>query len=169
MIKYTLRCANEHEFEAWFNSSAAFEEQRHAELLRCPVCETAQVEKALMAPSVVTHKGRTRPQSPPKAADLPLPAEPSPAPEVADSDSYAPVSSDPQHGKIVELMRQLRQHVEATTDDVGKRFAEEARKIHYEETEPRGIRGEATAQEIQDLQEEGVAVAPLPRLPDDHN
>jgi hypothetical protein len=66
-------------------------------------------------------------------------------------------------------MRQLRQHVEATTEDVGKRFAEEARKIHYEETEPRGIRGEATAQEVRDLQDDGVTVTPLPRLPDDHN
>lgn len=169
MIKYTLRCANEHEFEAWFNSSAAFEEQRRDELLNCPVCETGQVDKALMAPSVVTHKCRTRPQSPLKAANVPPPHAPSPPPEVAGSDTYAPVSSDPQHGKIVELMRQLRQHVEATTEDVGKRFAQEARKIHYEETEPRGIRGEATAREVQDLQEEGVPVAPLPRLPDDHN
>lgn len=169
MIKYTLRCANGHEFEAWFNCSATFEEQRVAELLRCPVCETSQVDKALMAPSVVTRKGRARPQPPSNVAEVTEPSGPSPAADTSAPDTYSPVSSDPAHNKIGELLRQLRQHVEATTEDVGKRFAEEARKIHYEEVEPRGIRGEATAQEVEELQEEGVAVTPLPRLPDDHN
>ena len=169
MIKYALRCTNAHEFEAWFNCSATYEEQRTAELLRCPVCETSQVDKALMAPSVVTHKGRTRPQPPTDVAAAPEPSGPSADAGTGGSDTYTPVSSDPAHAKIGELLRQLRQHVEATTEDVGKRFAEEARKIHYEEAEPRGIRGEATAQEVEELQEEGVAVTPLPRLPDDHN
>ncbi len=169
MIKYTLRCANEHEFEAWFNSSATFEEQRRDKLLRCPLCETSEVDKALMAPSVVTHKGRVRPQPHSDAADVPARSASSLSTDIAELGSYHPVSSDPVHAKIGDFLRQLRQHVEATTEDVGKRFAEEARKIHYEETEPRGIRGEATAQEVEDLQEEGVAVTPLPRLPDDHN
>jgi hypothetical protein len=169
MIKYALRCTNEHEFEAWFNSSAAFDDQKSAALLRCPVCETDKVEKALMAPRVVTRKGHTLQHLPSETAATPSAPEPAPNPKTGGPDKYAPVSSDPRHTKIVDLMRQLRQRVEATTEDVGKRFAEEARKIHYDETEPRGIRGEATAQEVRDLQDEGVTVTPLPRLPDDHN
>ena len=122
-----------------------------------------------MAPRVVTRKGHTLQHLPSETAATPSAPEPAPNPKTGGPDKYAPVSSDPRHTKIVDLMRQLRQHVEATTEDVGKRFAEEARKIHYDETEPRGIRGEATAQEVRDLQDEGVTVTPLPRLPDDHN
>lgn len=171
MIKYALRCSNDHEFEAWFTNSAAFDDQRGKSLLACPECDTHEVEKALMAPNVVTTKGRGATSamaspSPSDAPDTSAPANPAPAPT---PDGYAPVSSNPHQKKVLELMRQVREHIEATTEDVGKGFAEEARKIHYEEAEARGIRGEATAEEVQDLQEEGIPVTPLPRLPDDHN
>lgn len=166
MIKYTLRCASKHHFEAWFKSGANFEEQKEKGLLRCPECGSDEVEKALMAPSIVTRKGRPnravaeRPRAPNESA---APAPSSPPQE------YSPVSLEPKPEKVTELMRQLRTFVESNTVDVGRRFAEEARKIHYEETEPRGIRGEATASEVEELQKEGIEVAPLPRLPEDNN
>ncbi len=169
MIKYTLRCTCNHEFDAWFNNSAAFDKQQSAKLLSCPHCGSSKVEKALMAPSVVTTKGRDTTTT---AAGPTRETTSSPASVLLTSDQsedYTPVSSTPQPEKIVELMRQVRDHVVANTEDVGKSFAEEARKIHYEETEARGIRGEATTEEVEDLQEEGIPVSPLPRLPDDHN
>lgn len=164
MIKYALRCANAHEFEVWFNSMAAYDEQKSAKLLRCPVCDDAEVEKALMAPSVVTTKGKE--QSRPEATDDAPAATPTPAP---DRRAHVPVASGPPPAKVIEVLREMREFVEANTDNVGKDFAEEARKIHYQEAEPRGIRGEATASEVEDLQEEGIAVAAIPRLPEDHN
>lgn len=169
MIKYALRCANEHQFEAWFNSSSAFDELKSADLLKCPVCASSDVEKALMAPSVVTRKGGqgTAPVGEPVPTATDAPSEAPPA--SADSQDYSPVSLDPRHAKVVDFMRQLRAHVEATTEDVGRQFAEEARKIHYEEVQPRGIRGEASSKEVEELQEEGISVAPLPRLPGEHN
>jgi hypothetical protein len=166
MIKYTLRCASEHHFEAWFQSSASFEEQKKEGLLRCPECGSDGIEKAPMAPNVVTRKGSSkrpvaeRPRAPNESAA----SAPSSPPQ-----EYSPVSLEPKPEKVTELMRQLRSFVESNTVDVGRRFAEEARKIHYEEAEPRGIRGEATATEVEDLREEGIQVSPLPRLPEDNN
>ncbi|KUO58345.1 MAG: hypothetical protein APF80_15200 [Alphaproteobacteria bacterium BRH_c36] len=163
MIKYALRCANQHEFEVWFNSIAAYDEQRHARQLRCPVCDSDGIEKALMAPSVVTTKGKTR-TVPAAGAEQPSAASPVPA-----SGAYVPVATAPPPAKVIEFLREMRSFVEAHTEDVGKAFAEEARKIHYEEAEPRGIRGEATTSELRELDEEGITVAALPRLPEDQN
>ncbi|MBU1210477.1 MAG: DUF1178 family protein [Alphaproteobacteria bacterium] len=163
MIKYALRCANAHEFEVWFNSIAAYDEQRHAKRLRCPVCDGDDIEKALMAPSVVTTKGKAK--SVPTAGVEPSSASPgSNAPG-----AYVPVATAPPPAKVIEFLREMRSFVEANTEDVGKAFAEEARKIHYEEAEPRGIRGEATTSELRELDEEGITVAALPRLPEDRN
>lgn len=163
MIKYALRCANDHEFEVWFNSSSAYEEQQRDGQLRCPVCDDAHIEKALMAPSVVTKKGKRR--------SLPVASDKASSPPAAKSgaDKYVPLASTPPPAQVVEMLREFRTFVEANTDDVGKDFAEEARKIHYEEAEPRGIRGEATPSEFKELVEEGVEIAPLPRLPEDRN
>lgn len=165
MIKYALRCSHAHEFEAWFNSSKAFEEQKSGGLLGCPVCGDSSIEKTLMAPNVVTSKAKAK--SPATHAVGTPPS--GPAPPVPSSAAYAPPSTPPDQARLVEAMRELRKKIEAATEDVGPKFAEEARKIHYSEVEPRGIRGEATSQEVQDLEEEGIAIAPLPRLPDDHN
>ena len=164
MIKYKLHCANEHEFEAWFGGSQDFEQQKTKSLLRCPVCASEQIEKSLMAPNVVTTKGKS-----PKRE--PSPAEPGAASVATNkhSEVFSPLATDRAQEAFVQLVRQLRNHVESTTEDVGKKFAEEARKIHYEEAEARGIRGEATAKEVHDLQEEGIDISLLPALPDDHN
>lgn len=164
MIKYTLHCANNHEFEAWFGGSQDFEQQKARSLLRCPVCANEEIEKSLMAPNVVTHKGKT--------TSLPATTTEPPAATGAKeetSEVYTPLSNTAAQEAFAGLVREIRKHVEATTEDVGKQFAEEARKIHYEETEARGIRGEATAKEVSELQEEGIEIALLPSLPDEHN
>ncbi len=164
MIKYKLHCTNDHEFEAWFGGSQDFEKQKAKSLLRCPVCASERIEKSLMAPNVVTTKGKS-----PKR--VPSSAEPNAAPVSGNEHSQvvAPLAADPAHEAFAGMVRQLRKHVEQTTEDVGQKFAEEARKIHYEEAEARGIRGEATAKEVHDLQEEGIDISLLPSLPDDHN
>ena len=76
-----------------------------------------------------------------------------------------PAPDQQQLAQALTLMRKLQAHVEANFENVGRRFAEEARKIHLEESEPRGIYGEASPEEVQSLEEDGIAVAPLPRLP----
>ena len=142
MIRYSLSCSGGHGFEAWFASSEAFDTQRAGDAVACPVCGTTHVEKALMAPAVATgRKG----ESVPVAAPAEQPAE------------------------LVEMMRKVRQHLTANADYVGDRFADEARRIHYEETEKRGIYGEATKDEVRALIDDGIECHPLPVLPEDHN
>lgn len=165
MIKYALRCSNAHEFEVWFNSIAAYDDQKRAKQLRCPVCDDADIEKALMAPSVVTTKAKEKARASPETGSGPS----APTPGTAGPGEYVPVATTPPPAKIVEMLREMRNFIESNTENVGKAFAEEARKIHYEESEPRGIRGEATTRELQDLEEEGITVAALPRLPEDQN
>jgi hypothetical protein len=142
MIKYSIRCSEGHEFEAWFSNSAAYETQASGRQILCPSCGTDKVEKAPMAPNVVS--GRTRGIQPEQ------------------------VLSNPQ-GEIITMMRKLREHVAQNSEYVGPRFAEEARKIHHEEAEARGIHGEASEQDVKLLKEEGVEFYPLPTLPEDHN
>ena len=143
MIRYALKCASGHEFEGWFANSAAYDEQKKAKQLSCPACGSAKVEKAIMAPGIVSRN------SPPPAEQKPANA---PIPEEA-----------------VQFMRELKTFIEKNTDNVGKKFAEEALKIHYEEVEARNIRGEATKDELEELRDEGVDVFPLPVVPEDHN
>lgn len=141
MIKYSLRCSQGDEFEAWFSNSAAYETQAAAKQILCPNCGTDRVEKALMAPNVVSGRSKhTKPES----------------------------VLNPQ-AEIVAMVRKLREHVAQNSEYVGPRFAEEARKIHHEEAEARGIHGEASDQDVKLLKEEGVEFYPLPALPEEHN
>lgn len=142
MIRYTLVCDRGHEFEGWFRSSADFDDQSRRGLLAC-ACGSHQVEKGLMAPSVAATP------------------EPEPAMPV--------LKPNPKDVAMREMLKQMRAAVMAKTEDVGDRFPEEARKIHYEENGERAIRGRATPDEAKALIEEGITVAPLPVLPDDHN
>ena len=147
MIRYRLSCDHGHEFEAWFRSSEAFDEQAAAGLVGCAECGSTSTRKAIMAPGLVKEAAGGKADKP--AAKMPvgahLPAE------------------------IIDLMRRIRKHVEANADYVGDRFAEEARKIHHQETEARGIYGEATRSEVEALHEEGIEVQPMPVLPEDKN
>lgn len=143
MILYDLRCKDGHQFEAWFRDSAAYDKQRKASAVLCPLCGSKKVEKAMMAPAVA--KGaRGEPAQVPAAA---------PSPEQA------------KLAEAMQMLRALRQQVEANCDYVGPRFAEEARKIHYREVDPRAIYGEATREESEALQEEGVEFGSIPWVP----
>lgn len=142
MIRFALVCGAKHEFEAWFASSDAFDGQRFAGDVVCPICGDSSIEKALMRPAVSTSR---------KRETVPLAANTS------------------REAEMRAALRKLRDEIVSNADDVGDRFAEEARKIHYEEVEKRGIYGRASAEEARGLVEEGISFAPLPVLPDDHN
>jgi len=150
MIVFDLKCRKDHVFEAWFPDSASFTEQVAGGKVLCPVCGSKKVAKALMAPNVVAKKGR--------AAAPAQPDAPAPVPEVALADAE-------KAGRLRGLLRELRDHVEKNCDYVGGAFAEEARKIHYGETDPRGIYGETSDDEAKALEDEGIEVARVPWLP----
>jgi hypothetical protein len=147
MIRYDLLCDKEHAFDGWFRDSEAYDVQHAAGQVVCPVCGSTAVSKQLMTPGIPAKANRR-------------------------GESRRPVFAAHKEGKVAELIeavRKLRQHVEENADYVGDRFAEEARKIHYNEVEPRGIYGEASLEEAKSLLEEGVDVHPLPPLPEDAN
>ncbi|MBG1233546.1 DUF1178 family protein [Aestuariivirga litoralis] len=146
MIHYDLQCAKGHEFDGWFASIAAFDKQLKRGLVTCSHCGSTEVEKQLMAPGIPA-KSNTKPDLPVRMAG----------------------GADPRAAEMMRLMREYRKHVDAHSEDVGTKFAEEARKIHYKESEERGIRGQATRDEAIELMEEGIAVHPLPMLPEDGN
>jgi hypothetical protein len=155
MIKYALACDQAHAFESWFPSSDSYETQRARGLVTCPVCGSTKVEKALMAPQVARKDRRA------EAAPVSNEAA-APGPE-----QVAMVS--PAEKELRARIRALREELMKTADPVGDRFAEEARKIHYGETEFRSIYGQATPEEAKELAEEGVAFHALPVLPDERN
>ena len=140
MIQYSLHCAKGHRYDAWFKSAAAFDEQQARGLVSCAVCGDGAIEKAPMAPAVA----RT------------------------DGEKVSFSSGHPDAAKLRELVRAYRQKVTSEADYVGDRFAEEARKIHFEEAEARGIYGEATRDEVAGLLDDGVDFMPLPDVADDN-
>lgn len=157
MIRYTLACEAGHGFESWFPSSDSYDAQAARGLVTCPVCGSARVGKGMMAPSVArTDRG-------PRLA-LPVPAEA--AQPAAPAPSLAP--SEPEQ-RLRALMQAIRTQVTAQADDVGTRFPEEARRIHYGEVENRAIYGEASLDEARALIDEGIDVAPLPPALDDRH
>jgi hypothetical protein len=147
MILYQLQCEAEHDFEAWFRDSGAFDDQAERGLLACPMCGSAKVSKALMAPRIGGTRQNAAPETLPAKVD---------AKEVQVS------------AEAVALRQQLveiRQKIEDSCDYVGPQFAEEARKIHYGETDPKGIYGETSADEAKALKEEGIEFGAVPWLP----
>lgn len=148
-IRYALGCDQGHEFEAWFASADAYDTQRGQGLVTCPVCASAQVAKRVMAPFVSHLAGSG------EAGHLPAPENVPDAP--------APDRS------LRDAVRALHAQVAAQAENVGPRFAEEARRIHFHEAEHRSIYGQASGDEVRSLVEDGVAVVPLPPLPDEHN
>jgi hypothetical protein len=159
MIRYTLACERGHEFESWFQNSAAYDKQAKRGLVTCPVCNSAKVDKAIMAPRLA----RTDVPAPPPA----MPAPPAAAPAAAAKTSVAIMS--PQERELRSKLKELRDHVTKNANYVGAKFPEEARKIHYGEQEHRSIYGEASPEEAKALHEEGIEFHPLPTLPDDQN
>jgi hypothetical protein len=159
MIHYSLHCDRGHAFESWFQSSAAYESQEKRKLVSCPVCGSAKVERAIMAPQIVSKKGRTRTEA----------AEP----VVAAPTEATPAAPTPllmaQERELRAKLKELREHIVKNADNVGERFPNEARKMHYGDIEHRPIYGEASPDEARALIEEGVEVTPLPVLPGDRN
>ena len=159
MIRYTLVCERQHDFESWFANSAAYDKQAKRGLVACPICGSSKVEKAIMAPRLARSG---------KRIDVP-PAMPA-APVPAAADTPAPVAMvSPQERELRSKLKELRDHLTKNAENVGRKFPDEARKMHYGEIEHRSIYGEASPQEAKDLHEEGVEFHPLPTLPDEHN
>ncbi len=141
MILYELKCSNEHHFEAWFKDSATYDKQVKRGEVECPVCSETQVSKAIMAPNVTTSRQREGSESRAK--------------EVAT--------------EILRAVGKLQKYVENNCEDVGDKFAEEARAIHNGEAEARGIYGEATREEAEELIADEIPVLPLPKRPRKHS
>jgi len=141
VISYNVACDQEHRFEAWFRNAGAYDTQVQNGLLECPVCGSTHVQKALMAPAVAARK--------PNRVSL--------------------STGHPEHARIRKAMRKLRDKVTSEAEYVGEKFADEARKIHLNETPARGIYGEATSDEARALSEDGIDFMPLPNLPEEHN
>jgi hypothetical protein len=162
VIRYALTCTNGHGFEGWFSGHAGFEDLRKRGLAACPVCGSNNVEKALMAPAIARRD--LEPARPVTNGEAGTPA---PSPEAEAPRPVALLSEKEQ--ALRAMIKLMREHVVANTDDVGARFPDEARKIHYGETDPRAIRGVASPTEARELHEEGIAFQLLPTLPDERN
>jgi hypothetical protein len=171
MIELTLLCHDGHRFNAWFPDTASFEAQNARGLVACPHCGSLQVSKGLQRPSVVGGRDRARSQDsagPSQAATTVTPAHPAPQTSPAPSPQAAAPTAQQvaQMQAFISNMRRLQAYVQQSFDDVGNAFSEEARKIHYGEAEERGIYGQATGDEIEELLDEGIEIMPLPKLPE---
>jgi hypothetical protein len=142
VIKYSLSCDSAHPFEGWFSESADFDRQVAQRLLLCPVCNSASISKTLMAPSVSTARRKEEKQA---------------------------MVMDLARQEAISKIKEAVAAIKANAEDVGAKFPEEARKIHYGEADTRGIIGQASLSEVHDLLEEGIEIAPLPVLPEDAN
>ncbi len=142
MIKYSLSCDHAHQFEGWFSTGADFDAQVKSGFLTCPTCGSASISKTLMAPSVSTARKKEAKQQ---------------------------MVMDLARQEMAAKLKEAVATIKANAEDVGERFPEEARKIHYGEADARGIIGQASLGEVKDLLDEGIEIAPLPVLPDDVN
>lgn len=150
MIRYALCCEAGHTFESWFNNSTAFERQAARGLVACPMCGSAKVEKAIMAPSL--GGGRDAPSTP-----------------AAESEKTPVAIVSKEEVELRKKLKELRDHIVKSADYVGEKFPEEARRMHYGEIEHRSIYGEASPESAKSLADEGIEFHPLPRLPDERN
>ena len=141
MIRFSLTCERDHGFEAWFRNNEDFDTQKKRGFVECPSCGSREIEKALMAPAVSSSRKREK---------------------------MALAMSEQQRQAMAQI-KALTEKIREGAENVGDKFAEEARKIHFGETEPRGIYGEATQEEARSLAEDGVGFMPLPVFPDDRN
>ena len=141
MISFSIVCENDHDFEAWFRNGDDFDAQRRRKLIGCPACGSTRVEKALMAPAVSTGRRKEK----------------------------MALAIGTEQRKAMAKLKELTEKLKQGADYVGDKFADEARKIHFGETEARGIYGEATVDEARSLHEDGVEFLPLPNVPDEQN
>jgi hypothetical protein len=144
MIKYALGCAEGHAFDSWFSDSASYDKQRKRGFVACPECGSTRVDKAIMAPAVV---GGDR----------------------ATIQAVPELVVDDRRRQAREFFVRMRREIEANTDDVGAKFPDVARAIHFGDEPERAIRGRASLAEAKSLLEDGVAVMALPMLEDELN
>jgi hypothetical protein len=166
VISYALTCDKGHSFDSWFPDSAAYDKQVKRRLVTCPICGSHKVEKAIMAPRLARTDKRAAPREPataPAAPSEPMPVASGPEP----TQQVAMMS--PQEREFRAKLKELRDHIVRNSDYVGQKFPEEARRMHYGESERRSIYGEASAEDATALAEEGIEFHQLPRLPDDRN
>jgi len=140
MIVFNLQCKDGHGFEAWFKDAAAYDSQRRARKVACPVCGDTKVAKMPAAPRIAKGAAKDGGKEPDRAE-----------------------GGKARTVEYLQAMEQLHRHVEENCDYVGDKFADEARKIHYGEVEERGIYGQATKEEAKELSDEGVPFAAIPR------
>ena len=143
MIRYNLICNNDHNFEAWFKDSTSCNDQIKSKNVLCPECNSNLVTKALMSPRI------------PKKG--------------SNNNQENTILSNGRNNNLNDAIRKIRDEIKKNSEYVGKEFPEEARKIHYHESEERSIYGEATAKDIKELHEEGIDIIHIPNLPDDKN
>jgi len=141
VIRFSLHCDQAHEFEGWFRDNADYDTQSKRGFVECPVCGSHKVSKSLMAPAVSTGRKKEK----------------------------MALAVNAEQKKLMAALKEMSRQVRENAENVGDKFAEEARKIHFGETEARGIYGEATPEEARDLIEDGVEFMPLPVFPDDRN
>ena len=147
MIRYDLVCEKGHEFDGWFRDSDTYDKQAKRGLVSCTHCGTVKIQKQIMAPGIPSKSNKKS--------------------ENAVRMTAGPV--DPRAAVMMQMMRDYRKHVETNAENVGNNFAEEARKIHYKESEERGIYGNTSREEAASLIEEGIEIHPIPVLPEDGN
>jgi hypothetical protein len=176
MIRYRLQCAELHTFDAWFANSAAYDQQAPHGMIACTTCGSTSIEKALMAPAVGKKANRKPEATSASVPDAPATGQATGQAPAAASNVANNVALTGEAAKqaavareLASLMRRLRAEVEAKAEYVGPNFAEEARKIHYDEAPDRGIYGEASRADVVALLDEGIEIMPLPVLPDDKN
>jgi hypothetical protein len=141
VIRFSLHCDRAHDFEGWFRDNADYDTQSKRGFVECPSCGSKKVSKALMAPAVSTGRKKEK----------------------------MALAANAEQKRMMAELKQLAEKMRENSDYVGDKFAEEARKIHFGETEARGIYGEATPDEARDLIEDGVDFMPIPVFPDDRN
>tara|TARA_B100001123_G_C15053389_1_gene924501 strand:+ start:97 stop:546 length:450 start_codon:yes stop_codon:yes gene_type:complete len=148
MIVFDIQCSNNHVFEGWFADSASYEKQAKKGAVECPVCSSTKVKKAPMAPNISTGATASSAEEGGTTSDE--------------------LSTKEQTSRYMTMLTKMRQHVEANCDYVGDKFAEEARRIHYGETDKHNIYGEASSEESEALRDEGIdfGAIPWPRRPD---
>jgi hypothetical protein len=169
MIRYALVCAKGHAFESWFPSSAAYDKQAKRGLVTCPACGIGKVEKAIMAPKLSGTKKRGAAPAVAAAPEAPAPVASDTPVAMMSPQVMSPQVMSPQEQELRQKLKELREHLTKNSDYVGKKFPEEARKMHYGEIDHRSIHGEASLKDAEELHEEGIEFHPLPVLPDERN
>jgi hypothetical protein len=155
MIRFTLRCKDGHEFEAWFRNGDTYDRQAKRGDVRCPDCGSPKVAKAIMAPAIAKGGRRAPVEAPAVQAPAPAPADSTPAPAPESGEMHVA-------GKLREALREMRSFIEKNAEYVGPRFADEARKMHKGESDERSIYGEASDAEAEELKDEGIEFGRIP-------